>query len=62
MPSDVTPGSPEDIVAKCLAATVSQLFGVMLGKITGKVVFSNHTFNRCLMMLLRSLRKQFFPF
>ena len=34
MPSDetVTQGSPEDIVTKCLAATVSQLFGVMLGK------------------------------
>lgn len=41
MPSDetVTQGSSEDIVTKYLAATVGQLFGVMLGKITGKVIF-----------------------
>lgn len=41
MPSDetVTQGSSEDIVTKYLPATVGQLFGVMLGKITGKVIF-----------------------
>ena len=41
MPSDetVTQGSSEDIVTEYLAATVGQLFGVMLGKVTGKVIF-----------------------
>ena len=50
-------GSPEDTCSRSLAATANQLLGVYVQKINGKVLFSNLTFSRSLMILVEALKE-----
>ena len=50
-------GSSEDICSGFLESTASQLSGVLLRKIIGKVLFSYLPFSRLLMILVEAIKK-----
>ena len=50
-------GSSEDICSGFLESTASQLSGVLLRKIIGKVLFSYLPFSRLLIILVEAIKK-----
>ena len=50
-------GSSEDICSGFLESTASQLSGVLLRKMIGKVLFSYLPFSRILMILVEAIKK-----